>query len=154
MYVRLHVVYAPFLSDFDETWIFSADFLKKYSNINYHENLSSGSGVISCGRTEGHGKASSRFSQCCERAWKPYLSFSCSYAHLLLLPLQPLHPVLSVLLLLLRISLVSTTLRALPWSNLSSLSLTACSEYQYGLSDWAFRMMVWTYSFAPHRWGL
>jgi hypothetical protein len=41
-----------FLSDFNETSIFCIDFRKKYSNIKFHENPSSGSGVVACGRTD------------------------------------------------------------------------------------------------------
>ena len=33
MYPGLHVKYRLFLSDYNETWIFWADFLKKYPNI-------------------------------------------------------------------------------------------------------------------------
>jgi hypothetical protein len=44
-------------------------FSKKYWTVKFHENLSSGSRVISCGRTERHA-ANSRFSQFCERAQK------------------------------------------------------------------------------------
>jgi len=47
MYIDLHVKYSLFLSDFNETWIFSI--FKKYSNIKFHENPSSGSQVVPCG---------------------------------------------------------------------------------------------------------
>jgi len=40
------------LSDFNETSLFSIDF-RKYSNIKFHENPSSGSPVVACGRTGG-----------------------------------------------------------------------------------------------------
>ena len=50
MYVRIHVKYLLFLSDFNETWIFSTYF-KKYSNINFHENPSRGSRVFPCQQT-------------------------------------------------------------------------------------------------------
>ena len=50
--MRVHVKYPLFLSDFDETWIFSTNF-EKYSNIKFHENPSGGSRVVPCGRTDG-----------------------------------------------------------------------------------------------------
>jgi len=37
MYVNFHVKYPLFLSDFNETWIFSTDFPKNW-NIKFHEN--------------------------------------------------------------------------------------------------------------------
>ena len=43
MYIGLHVKYPLFLSDFDETWIFWADFQKKSENIKFYANPSSGS---------------------------------------------------------------------------------------------------------------
>jgi hypothetical protein len=46
------LMYPLFLSDFNETWVFWTDFRKKYSNTKFHENLSSGSRVVPCGRTE------------------------------------------------------------------------------------------------------
>jgi hypothetical protein len=48
-----HVFMQSFLLDFNQTWIFSADFRKKYSNIKFHENPSSGNRVGQCGRTDG-----------------------------------------------------------------------------------------------------
>jgi len=40
------------LRDFDETWIFwTVFFFEKYSNTKFHENPSSGSRVVPCGRT-------------------------------------------------------------------------------------------------------
>ena len=50
MYIGLHVKYLLFLSDFNETWIFSADFQKKYWNIKFHENMSSGIWVVLFGQ--------------------------------------------------------------------------------------------------------
>jgi len=47
----LHVVYPLYLSDFNETLTLSA-ILENYSNIKFHENPSSGSRVIPCGRTD------------------------------------------------------------------------------------------------------
>jgi hypothetical protein len=51
MYIGLHVKYHLFLSDLNETSNFSAEF-GKYSNIKFHENPSSGSRVVPCGRTD------------------------------------------------------------------------------------------------------
>ena len=52
MYIGLHVENPLFLSDYNETWIFSTDFRKKSSNIKFYKNPSSGSGVFPCGRTD------------------------------------------------------------------------------------------------------
>jgi len=52
MFVGLHVTYPLFLPDFNETWIFEIDF-RKYLNIKFHENSSSGSRVVPCGRAGG-----------------------------------------------------------------------------------------------------
>jgi hypothetical protein len=41
---------------------------QKYSNIKFHENPFSGNRVVTCGRTDRHDEASSRFSQFCEGA--------------------------------------------------------------------------------------
>ena len=45
-------------------------YFEKYSNMNLHENLSSGRLVVPWGRTDRHDEAKSRFSQFCERAYK------------------------------------------------------------------------------------
>jgi len=45
----------------------SRQIFEKYSDIKFHENLSSESGVVPCGRTDGRDEADSRFSQFCER---------------------------------------------------------------------------------------
>jgi hypothetical protein len=72
-YNGLHVKHRLYLSDFNETWIFSTYF-EKYSNIKFHENPSSGSRVVPCGQTDvgtdGHDEASSRFPQFCELTQK------------------------------------------------------------------------------------
>ena len=47
LYIGLHVKYPLFLSDFNRTWFFSKYF-QKYSNINIHDNPSSGSQVVPC----------------------------------------------------------------------------------------------------------
>ena len=53
---------------------FSRHILEKYSNIKFHENLSSGNLVISCGQMDGqtdrHDEGSSRPSQFCESTWR------------------------------------------------------------------------------------
>ena len=51
-YIGLHVKYPLLLSHFYETWIFSKYF-GKCRNIKFYENQSTGSQVISCGRTVG-----------------------------------------------------------------------------------------------------
>jgi hypothetical protein len=48
MYIGVHVRYPLFLSDFNESWIFSTDF-QKYSNIKCNENTSNGTWVFPCG---------------------------------------------------------------------------------------------------------
>jgi hypothetical protein len=53
MQIGLHVKYTLTLSDFNETRIFWDRFWKKYSNIKFHENLSSGSRFIPFGETDG-----------------------------------------------------------------------------------------------------
>ena len=68
MYIVLPVKYPLFLSDLNGTLIFSIDFRKKYSNIEYRENPFSGSRVVPFGRTDRHDEANSRFSQFYERA--------------------------------------------------------------------------------------
>jgi hypothetical protein len=52
LYICLHVKYPLFLSDFNETSIFSKDF-EKYSNIKFHENPCSGSRAVPRDRTDG-----------------------------------------------------------------------------------------------------
>ena len=49
MWKRLLVMYPLFLSHCNETLIFSTDF-RKSLHIKFHQNLSSGSRVVSCGR--------------------------------------------------------------------------------------------------------
>jgi len=51
-YIHFHVKCSLFSTDFDETSDFSAHFLKKYSIMKFHENPSSGSRVILCGRID------------------------------------------------------------------------------------------------------
>jgi hypothetical protein len=51
MCTGLHVKCLSFLSDFNETGIFSTDFQKKNSDIKFHKNASNGNRVFPCGRT-------------------------------------------------------------------------------------------------------
>jgi len=46
----------------------SRQIFEQCSNIEFHQNPSSGSGVVPCGQTDRHAEANSRFSQFCERA--------------------------------------------------------------------------------------
>jgi hypothetical protein len=48
----IRIKYSLFMSDFNETWIFSTVF-RKYSNIKFHENPFSGSRVVPCGQKDG-----------------------------------------------------------------------------------------------------
>jgi hypothetical protein len=57
----LNFMYPLFSSGFNQTWIFGADFSKKWSNIKFHENPSSGGRVIPCARTDRHDEANSCF---------------------------------------------------------------------------------------------
>jgi len=77
MYIGRHirVKYPSFLFDSIKISTFPIVF-RKYSNIKFHENPSSGSRVVPCGQTGGlkdrHDEASARFWQFCERACKGY----------------------------------------------------------------------------------
>jgi hypothetical protein len=51
MCIGLHVNYPLFLSDFKEIQL-SGQIFEKYSNTKFYENLSSGSRVVPCGRTD------------------------------------------------------------------------------------------------------
>jgi len=51
---------------------FSRQIFEKCSNIKFHENPSSVSRVVPCGRTDRHDEASSPFSQLCERDLKVF----------------------------------------------------------------------------------
>jgi hypothetical protein len=61
IYISLHAKYPVFLSELNETWIFSTD-LEKTSNIKFNENLSSGRRVVPCAQTDKHDKANNCFS--------------------------------------------------------------------------------------------
>jgi hypothetical protein len=54
MWKYLHVKYPLFFANFIVTWIFSMDFRKKSSNIKFHQNPSSGSRAVPCGRKDRH----------------------------------------------------------------------------------------------------
>ena len=70
---RLLEKYPLFLSDFNETCIFSRDF-RESLNIKSNQKASSGNRVVPCrwteGRTDGHDEANSLFSQFCEKRLK------------------------------------------------------------------------------------
>ena len=53
-----------------KTWVFTTDFFEKSSNIKFLENPSSGSRVVTRGRTDGHDEADRRFSLFCEKRFK------------------------------------------------------------------------------------
>ena len=52
IFIGLYVKYLLCLSDFNETWIF-LDKFSKNTHIKFHENPSSGSRVVPCGRADG-----------------------------------------------------------------------------------------------------
>jgi len=68
MYTGLHVKYPLFLSHFMKVDI-SRQIFEKSSNIKFHENPSSGSRVVPCGRKDRHDEVN-RFSQFCEKPLK------------------------------------------------------------------------------------
>jgi hypothetical protein len=61
MYVGLHVDCLLFLSDFNQTWIVSTEFVKPPlpppPNTQFHETPSSGSRVVQSGTKNSHNKA-------------------------------------------------------------------------------------------------
>ena len=60
MYIGLHIKRLLFIQILMKLE-FSRLIFKKCSNIKFHENPSIGSGVVPCGRTDGHNEANSRF---------------------------------------------------------------------------------------------
>jgi hypothetical protein len=63
----LHLKYLLFLSDFNETWIFSTDFRKSTPDIKCHEYRPMGAEFHADGQTD-MTKLNSRFSQICSHA--------------------------------------------------------------------------------------
>ena len=62
MCTGLHLKCPLFLSDINETWIFSTDF-EKNSSIKFHENPSAISRAVPCEQKDRHDEDNSRFSQ-------------------------------------------------------------------------------------------
>jgi hypothetical protein len=69
MYIVLHVN-NPYSCQILMKLESSQQLLEKYTYIKFRDNLSSGSRVVSCGRTDRHDEANRRSSQFCERALK------------------------------------------------------------------------------------
>jgi len=57
----------------------SRQFFEKYSNIKFHENPSSGSWVVPCGRTDRHDETNSRYSKFCVHVKKGQPSSTIMY---------------------------------------------------------------------------
>ena len=72
VYKRRHVKCTLFFSDFNETWIFST-YIPKTMKYQISWNLSSGSQIVACGRTDIHDQVNNRYSQFCERVKKTVL---------------------------------------------------------------------------------
>jgi len=69
MYIGLHVKYPLFLSDCNETWIFSPNFRKILKYQMFMKIRPVGAELFHTeGRSDGHDEANGRFSQFCERA--------------------------------------------------------------------------------------
>jgi hypothetical protein len=79
MYIGIHVKYPLFLSDLIKLEFYQHIF-ENYPNIKFHENLSSGSRVVPCGRTNGqtdrYDEVNS-FSQFCEKRHKSLNTCHC-----------------------------------------------------------------------------
>jgi hypothetical protein len=70
IYIGVQVKCPLFLTDFNQTCIFSTDFFEQYSNTKFREAPSRGSQVVPCGQTDTHDATNSRFSKFCEGALK------------------------------------------------------------------------------------
>ena len=69
MYTGLHAKYSLFLSDLNESWIFSTDFRKNAQISNFTRIRPVGAELFHADRqTDTHDEANNRFSQFCERA--------------------------------------------------------------------------------------
>jgi hypothetical protein len=77
MYIGLHVSYCYCCQIMKLEFFGQA--LEIYSNTKFYKNLSSGSRVVPCGRTDKHDKDISRLSQFCERAKKRTTQTSALY---------------------------------------------------------------------------
>jgi hypothetical protein len=67
MSIGLHVNYLLFLPDFNENWIISTVFFRKYSNIKFHEIFPLAAELTHADRwKDSHDETNSRFSQFCE----------------------------------------------------------------------------------------
>ena len=88
MYTGLHVRYPLFLSDFNETLIFSTDFRKNAQISNFMKIRYVGAQVVPFGRTDvltnRHDDDNSRFSHKCEKRLKLLYHFSacCNHTYL------------------------------------------------------------------------
>ena len=51
--IGLHLKYPSLTSDFNEAWIFPIEFRKLSDNFRFHENPSSASQAVPCGRADG-----------------------------------------------------------------------------------------------------
>jgi hypothetical protein len=69
MYICLHVKYPLFLSEFNDTWIFSTDFSKNPYILNFMKIRPMGPELFHAdGQRNGHDEANSRLLKFCERA--------------------------------------------------------------------------------------
>ena len=76
MYIGLHVQYR-YLCQILLELEFSRQIFEKYSNDKFHENPSSGSRVVRCGRTDRHDEANGSSPQICERVSESVYNCTC-----------------------------------------------------------------------------